>query len=318
MVAYLIRRVALAGATVLAATFLTYVLLRLVPGEPAQVILTRIFIQDQTAAVSGADVARIAERYGLDAPILVQYGRWLLAALTGDLGNSIRTGRPVLTELGWRLSATALLAALATFTSLALTLALVALKRRAQSRKTGAAVEAIALGAIALPSFYVGVLLIILFAVRLDWLPVSGFESWAHLVLPVVVLALGQFGFNAILLDGALDEAYAAPHIDTARAKGLSEAAIFTTHALPNALVPLVPYLALQFAFLIGGVVVVERLFSIPGLGAYLTDALDSHDGPAFLGALAVIALAVALANLIADLIVARIDPRIRLARVGS
>ena len=137
-------------------------------------------------------------------------------------------------------------------------------------------------------------------------------------MLPVAVLALGQFGFNAILLDGALDEAYAAPHIATARAKGLSEAAIFARHALPNALVPLVPYLALQFAFLIGGVVVVERLFSIPGLGAYLTDALDSHDGPAFLGAIAVIALTVALANLIADLVVARIDPRIRLARTGS
>ncbi|MGY6249846.1 ABC transporter permease [Bosea thiooxidans] len=318
MVTYLLRRIGLAGATVLAATFLTYVLLRLVPGEPAQIILTRIFIQDQTAAVSGADVARIAERFGLDAPILVQYGRWLLAALTGDLGNSIRSGRPVLTELGWRLSATALLAALATFTSLALTLALVALKRRAQGRKTGAAVEAIAIGAIALPSFYLGVLLIILFAVRLDWLPVSGFESWAHLVLPIAVLALGQFGFNAILLDGTLDEAYAAPHIDTARAKGLSEGAILATHALPNALVPFVPYLALQFAFLIGGVVVVERLFSIPGLGAYLTDALDSHDGPAFLGAIAVIALTVALANLIADLVVARIDPRIRLARTGS
>lgn len=318
MAAYLIRRVALAGATVLATTFLTYVLLRLVPGEPAQIILTRIFIQDQTAAVSGADVARIAERFGLDAPILVQYGRWLLAALTGDLGNSIRTGRPVLTELGWRLSATALLAALATLTSLALTLILVALKRRTQGRKTGAAVEVIAIGAIALPSFYLGVLLIIVFAVRLDWLPVSGFESWAHLVLPVAVLALGQFGFNAILLDSALDEAYAAPHVATARAKGLSEGAIFRAHALPNALVPLVPHLALQFAFLIGGVVVVERLFSIPGLGAYLTDALDSHDGPAFLGAIAVIALTVALANLIADLIVARIDPRIRLARTGS
>lgn len=318
MAAYLIRRIALAGATVLAATFLTYVLLRLVPGEPAQIILTRIFIQDQTAAVSGADVRRIAERFGLDAPIMVQYGRWLLAALTGDLGNSIRTGRPVLTELGWRLSATALLAGLATVASIALTLVLVTVKRGARSRKVGAAVEALAIGAIALPSFYLGVVLIILFAVRLDWLPVSGLESWAHLVLPVAVLALGQFGFNAVLLDGALDETYAAPHIDTARAKGLSEGAIFATHALPNALVPLVPYLALQFAFLIGGVVVVERLFSIPGLGAYLTDALDSHDGPAFLGAIAVIALTVALVNLSADLVVARIDPRIRLARTGS
>ncbi|HEV7257909.1 MAG TPA: ABC transporter permease [Bosea sp. (in: a-proteobacteria)] len=318
MAAYLLRRFGLAGATVLAATFLTYVLLRLVPGEPAQVILTRIFIQDQAAAVSGADVARIAARFGLDAPILVQYGRWLLAALTGDLGTSIRTGRPVMTELGWRLSATALLAALATLASIALTLVVVAVKRRIQARKVAAAVEAFAIGAIALPSFYLGVLLIMLFAVRLDWLPVSGFESWAHVVLPVAVLALGQVGFNVILLDGALDDAYAAPHIDTARAKGLRESAIFATHALPNALVPLVPYLALQFSFLIGGVVVVERLFAIPGLGAYLTDALDSHDGPAFLGAIAVIALAVALANLVADLVVARLDPRIRLARAGS
>jgi ABC-type dipeptide/oligopeptide/nickel transport system permease component len=318
MAAYVLRRLALAFATVLAATFLTYVLLRLVPGEPARVILTRVFIQDQAATVSPQDVAAIADRFGLNAPLVLQYGRWLGNALTGDLGTSIRTGRPVSIELGWRLSATGLIALLSTLVSLALTIALVGLKHTVPAPAIARAFEALAIGTIALPSFFLGVLLIILFALRLDWLPVSGFTSWAHVVLPVTVLALGQLGFNAILLDDALNEATAAPHIATARAKGLGDRAVLFTHALPNALVPLIPYVALQFAFLIGGVVVVERLFAIPGLGAYLTDALDSHDGPAFLGAIGVIALVVALTNLAADLLVARIDPRIRLDRQAS
>jgi peptide/nickel transport system permease protein len=318
MTAYVLRRLALAVATVLAATFLTYVLLRLVPGEPAQVILTRIFLQDQTAAVSQQDVAAIADRFGLNAPLLVQYGRWLAGAVTGDLGTSIRTGRAVAVELGWRLSATGLIALLATLVSLALTFAAVAVKRSLPTRMAARGFEMLAVGSIALPSFFLGVVLIILFALRLDWLPVSGFESWAHVVLPVTVLALGQFGFNAILLDDTLTEALDAPHIATARAKGLDERAVLFSHALPNALVPLIPYLALQFAFLIGGAVIVERLFAIPGLGAYLTDALESHDGPAFLGAIAVVALAMALANLAADLALARIDPRIRLERAAG
>jgi len=317
MGAYVLQRLALAIATVLAATFLTYVLLRLVPGEPAQVILTRVFLQDQTATVSQQDVAAIADRFGLNAPLIVQYGRWLAGALTGDLGHSIRTGRPVTLELGWRLSATGLIALLATLASLALTFATVTLKRSFPTPAAARGFELIAVGSIALPSFFLGVVLIILFSLRLDWLPVSGFDSWAHVVLPVAVLALGQFGFNAILLDDTLNEALGAQHITTARAKGLGDRDILLTHALPNALIPLIPYLALQFAFLIGGVVIVERLFSIPGLGAYLTDALDSHDGPAFLGAIGVIALAVAVANLAADLILARVDPRIRLKRTA-
>lgn len=315
MTDYVLRRLALAFATVIAATFLTFMLLRLVPGEPAEVILTRVFIQDQAATISQQDVAAIADRFGLDAPLILQYGRWLARAVTGDLGTSIRTGRPVAVELGWRLSATGLIAVLATLLSLAQTCAAVAVKRATSRPALASGIEALAVGSVALPSFFLGVLLIIAFALKLDWLPVSGFESWAHVVLPVTVLALGQFGFNAVLLDDALNEACAAPHIATARAKGLGEPAILFSHALPNAIVPLIPYLALQFAFLLGGVVIVERLFSIPGLGAYLTDALDSHDGPAFLGAIAIIAAAVALANLAADLLVGKIDPRIRLNR---
>jgi len=318
MPAYLARRLALAAATILTATFLTFLMLRLVPGEPAQIILTRIFLQDTTATVSAADVQAIARRFGLDAPIIVQYGRWLGAALAGDLGVSLRTGRPVATELGWRLSATGLLAVLSSAAAIGLALAFAAAQRLLKCRLIGPVADGIALIAIALPSFYLGVVLIIALSLKLDLLPVSGFESWAHVVLPVAVLAAGQFGFILVVMSGALDEAYDSQHMVTAKAKGLSDRAIFAVHAMPNALVPLIPYLALQFAFLIGGVVVVERLFSIPGLGAYLTDALDSHDGPAFLGAIGVVALAVSLCNLAADLAVAAIDPRIRRDRGGS
>ena len=318
MSGYIFRRLGLALATVVAATLLTFTLLRLVPGEPAQVILTRIFIQDQTAAVSGADVARIARRFGLDDPIIVQYGRWLSSAVAGDLGVSIRTGRPVLTELGWRLSATALLAAIAMPLSMALALLFSVIRRLCRPGRLSAFRDGLAITLVALPAFYLGVLLIILFAVRLDWLPVSGFDTWAHAVLPVTVLALGQFGFMLLLLDDALEETYSALYIIAARAKGQAEGGILRRHALPNALTPLIPFAALQFAFLIGGSIVVERLFAIPGLGAYLTDALESHDGPAFLGAVSVIAASVALANLLADIAVARLDPRVRLMRATA
>jgi len=318
MTLYILRRLALAAATVVAATLLTFVLLRLAPGEPAQVILTRIFIQDLTATTGAADVGRIAQRFGLNDPILVQYGRWLIGALGGDFGASIRTGRPVLTELGWRLSATALLAALAMPLALALAFAAAMARRLRLGDRHAATRDAIAITLVALPSFYLGVLVIMLFAVRLDWLPVSGFDTWAHAVLPVAVLALGQLGFILILLEDSLEEALAAAHIATAAAKGRSDAGILIRHALPNALAPLLPYAALQFTSLLGGAIVVERLFAIPGLGAYLTDALESHDAPAFLGAVAAIAAAAAATNLAADLAAARIDPRIRLQRFGG
>lgn len=315
MTPYLLRRCLLAGATVVAATFLTFLLLRLAPGEPAQTILARIFLRDLTASVSPGDAAALAERYGLSAPLLVQYGRWLVAALGGDLGVSIRSGRPVLTELGWRLPVTLLLALLAMALALVLTLALVTARRMLRRPLADRGFALIVTACVSLPGFVLGLVLILVFSLSLDWLPVSGTGGWSHWVLPVTVLALGQLGFTAVLLDDALEEALAAAHIVSARARGLSERCLLLVHALPNALVPLVPYLALQFAFLVGGVVVVERLFALPGLGSYLAEALDARDGPAFLGAVAVVALAVALANLAADLIVAALDPRIRLAR---
>lgn len=314
MLVLVVRRVALAIATVVVATFLTFVLVRLTPGEPAQTILTRVFIQDQTAAVSRQAIDAVARQYGLTDPMIVQYGRWAMGAMHGDLGTSIRTNRAVTTELGWRIGHTLLLAALATVLSVALTFVSVLACRWARRRWPTRVLDGVAVVTVAMPAFYLGVILIIVLSLRLDLLPVSGFSSWAHVVLPVVTLALGQVGFNVSLLSGALDEALAAPYILTARAKGLGRGEVLMHHALPNALVPVIPYVALELAYLIGGVVVVEQLFGVPGIGAYLMEALDSHDVPAFLGTIALIAAGVSLCNLVADILVALIDPRLRFA----
>jgi len=314
MTSYLARRFAVTICSVLVATLLAFVLMRLVPGEPARIVLTRVFGQDQTIAVSQGDVDAVARRFGLDAPLIVQYGRWIGGVLRGDFGNSIRTGRPVATELRWRLSATALLAALSTLCSLVLAFVLVASVWLSRQSWTRHVAEVVAVGSIAIPAFYLGVALIILLSLWLDLLPVSGFQSWAHVVLPVCVLALGQFGFNIAILLGLLDEVYAAPYILTARAKGLTTRQVLVHHALRNALVPFIPYLALEIAFLVGGVLVVERLFGVPGIGSYLLESLDTHDIPAFLGTVGVIAGMVALCNFSADILVALLDPRVRLA----
>lgn len=315
---YLARRLAVAASTIVVTTFLTFLLLRMVPGEPAQIILTRVFIKDQTVSASRADIDAVAQRFGLDAPLVVQYGRWMGAAAAGDLGISIRTNRPVATELGWRLRNTGLLALLSTAVSLALTFAFVSLTRLIRKGWMTSAVDALSIVSIGMPAFYLGIALIIVFSLRLDWLPVSGFSTWAHVVLPVVVLAGGTFGFNMALLTGVLDEAYAQPYIVTARAKGLGAGDVLLHHALRNALVPLVPYLALEFAFLIGGVLVVEQLFGVPGIGAYLVEALGTHDIPALLGTVALIATALAFCNLLADVTASLLDPRIHLAGGGS
>lgn len=198
--------------------------------------------------------------------------------------------------------------------TLVLTLLLAMLARLSRRRAARGTVDALIVASVAAPTFYVGIALILVFALRLDLLPVSGFTSWRHGVLPAIALALGQFGFTTALFLGSLRETMARPFIVTARAKGLNDAEVFRSHALRNALVPVVPYAAMQFAFLLGGVVVVEQLFSVPGLGAYLIQALETRDGPAFLGAVAVIAVGVATTHIVADLLVVALDPRIRLS----
>ena len=309
---YLARRTAVAVATLLAATFLTFVLLRLVPGEPARIILTRVFVKDVTVGVSKAEIESVTEQYQLNDPLVVQYARWARRAMKGDLGVSVSSGRAVSTELGWRLSRTGILAILATGLSLILTFGAVLLVRRSRRRWPRTLIHGLSITSIGMPAYYLGIILIIIFSLKLNLLPVSGVASWQNWVLPVSVLAFGQLGFNISLLNGSLDEALDAPYSVTAQAKGLTASEVLHHHALPNALVPLVPFLSLEFAHLMGGVIVIEQLFGIPGIGAYLLEALNNHDAPAFLGCVAVIGLAVSGAALLADVIVSIIDPRIR------
>ncbi len=308
-----VHNAAIALATTLAATFLTFALVHLQPGDDAQVAFLRIFLRD-TAAVADADaVATVAAMFGFDRPLWMQFLAWLGDALRGELGVSLRSGRPVLGELLPRAANTAILTAFAIVIALVLTLACARLARI--GRVARALTDAWATLSIATPAFYAGIVLLLVFAVELGWLPVSGFSSWRHWVLPALALAIGHVGFTLILLAAALDDVYGQAYIAAARAKGASRARVFWRHALAPSLVPCVPQIALQIAHLAGGALVIERLFAIPGLGAYLLDSIEARDRPALLACVGLIAIGVVTINLATDVLLRWIDPRLREVR---
>ena len=310
-IGFLMRRLSISAATVVFATALTFVLIHLAPGDAADIVLRRVFIGDPESAGAAGDVAVIASRFGFDNPLVVQYTDWAIAALHLDFGLSVVTGMPVAGELLLRLGPTLILAFAATLVSLAITGLMVA-GCRWLPRAGGRAADMASVVSVSIPNFYLGLMLVLVFSVGLDLLPVSGAGGWRHYILPVAVLALGQFGYLTALTRGSLNEASRQLYVDTARGKGLSERLVFRDHVLRNAIVPVVPYAALQLGFLLGGVVVVERLFSLPGLGGYLIDSLDVRDVPAFLATVGVIAAFVSLVNLAGDLLLYGLDPRIR------
>ncbi len=312
---FLFRRLGMAAATVVFATALTFVLTHLAPGDAAEIILSRVFIGDPETAGARSDLAVVATRFGLDNPLALQYLEWARNAVHGDFGVSIASGMPVADEIAERLGPTAVLALASTVAALAVTAGLVAAVRLVP--RTRLAVDAAAVASVSIPNFYLGLVLVLVFSLGLDLLPVSGAGSWRHYVLPAAVLALGQFGYFTALMNASLRDADGQLYVLTARAKGLPPHEVFRRHVLRNAIVPVVPYVALQVAFLFGGVVVIERLFSLPGLGGYLVDALDVRNAPALLAAIAVVAVFVSVANLTGDLLLYALDPRVRFSGRG-
>ncbi len=309
---FIARRLSMSAATVVFATALTFVLVHLSPGDAADIVLRRVFIGDPESVGTASDLAVVADRFGFDNPLLVQYADWAVKALHLDFGLSVITGLPVLDELSMRIGPSLALAFAATALTLLITGLLVAAIRAIPGAATRLAVDAATVVSVSIPHFYLGLVLVLAFSIGLDLLPVSGAGSWQHYVLPVSVLALGQFGALTALMTASLRDAARQPYVDTARGKGLSERHVFRGHVLRNAIIPVIPYAALQLGFLLGGVVVVERVFSMPGLGGYLIDSLDVRDIPAFLATVGLIAAFVSLANLTGDVLLYVLDPRIR------
>ena len=306
MLSYIRRRAALGLLTVVGVSVGVFLMVHLVPGDPVLVMLFEL--------ASPADHQALREQLGLDKPLHVQYWRYFSSAVRGDLGRSVRSNRPVLGEIAWRIPNTIKLAAVALLLAVVfggVTGIISAVRRHTIFDHT--AMVSVLLG-LSMPSFWLGFMLIIIFAVRLEWLPVAGYEGWRYLILPGVTLAAAPSAVLARLTRSSMLEVLHQDYVRTARAKGLRETVVIARHALKNSLIPVITVLGLQVGYLLGGAVITESVFAYPGIGRLVVDAILARDFPVVQGTVLVIALGFVIVNLVVDLMYALVDPRVRYA----
>jgi peptide/nickel transport system permease protein len=301
---YVIRRLWQSALTLVGVSVLVFVILRVVPGDPAKMLLPE-----------GAPQSAIEElnrQLGLQEPLYVQYGLFIQSVFRGDFGQSFQYRAPALQVVTERLMATVqlALAAMLITVGVGVSLGIVAAVRRGTGYDYASTVLAV-LGQ-SLPNFWLGIMLILLFGVALRWLPTSGFESWRHLILPAVTLAAFPMALVARLTRSSMLEILGRDFIRTGRAKGLAERAVILRHALRNAAVPLLTVLGLQIGTLLGGAVITESVFAWPGMGKLVVDAIFFRDFPVVQTVLILSATLFVVINLLVDLLYTVIDPRIR------
>ena len=256
--------------------------------------------------------ANLRQALGLTQPLPVQYANFLAQAARFDFGQSFVTRRPVISMIAQTLPYTLRLTVSAFMVAYlaALPLGILIALRRNTWLDYGSLV--LAMGGVSIPSFWVGLMLILFFALKLDWLPASGVESTSAYILPVVVLAIPRLSFMTRYVRGVMLEVLSADYLRTARAKGLREGVVITRHALRNTLIPIVTLIGLQLGYLVGGAVIIEQVFGIPGLGHLLVQSIFNRDFPVVQAAVLMLSLSIVLANLLTDLTYPYLDPRIR------
>jgi len=312
MLAYAARRLLQAVPVLLFASVVVFLMIYLVPGDPVLAILGGEARPDQVAAMRA--------KMGLDRPLAVQYARWVGRVLQGDLGVSVINSYPVWSLIGLKLPATLVLAGGALTVALAVSLPLGILAAIRQ----GTAVDRLAVGFTALglsvPTFWLGVLLVLLFSLRLHWLPASGYVpllaqpvlSLQHLVMPSLTLGVAIAAILTRFVRSAMLEVIRQDYVRTARAKGLPEGRVIVRHALKNAFIPVLTVIALQVGNLLGGAVVTESIFDYPGVGQLVLYAVTSKDYAVVQGTLLLLVFVFVLINLLTDLAYAVLDPRVR------
>jgi peptide/nickel transport system permease protein len=308
---YVLRRTAQAALALLGVSIVVFALIHLVPGDPVRTALGTRFDQDLYDA--------LIARAGLDQPLLVQYWHWLTGALTGDLGVSFRTGQPVTSALLARLPATMLLAVAALLVGLLIALPAGIISAVRQGKPIDYVASGFSQVGVSVPDFWFGLLLILVFARTLGWLPPSGYvspvedpvEAIRRLILPAVTAGVVTGAILTRFVRSSVLEAMSAEHVRLARAKGMPNRYVLRHHVLRNAWIPIVTITGLQLATLLGGIVVVEVVFAWNGLGRFALDSVVRRDYPSLQGAVLLIAVIFLVINLIVDLLYARLDPRI-------
>jgi peptide/nickel transport system permease protein len=306
MALYVLRRFGQAILILVGISLVTFLLLYVIPADPAQVMVSR--------SVAGAEqIAEVRHQLGLDRPFHEQYLRYLGGLLQGDLGRSYLQKTEVATLIWSRLPATALLVAGAIFFEIVigLTMGLLASLRRGSRLDQGLMVASFVFAST--PQFLMGILLLYIFAVHLDWFPMGGYGTLAQLVLPALTLGILGAGWYSRLMRSSMIDVLHQDFIRTARAKGLHRANVVVGHALPNAILPIIALIGSDVGYFMSQTVVVESVFGWPGIGQLAWQAIQRIDIPIIMGVTIVTACAVVLGNLLADLIAPLIDPRIKI-----
>ncbi len=304
MLIYIARRLLLLIPVLFGVSLISFALLQLVPGDPALILAGEEATEDV--------LARIRQEYGLNQPLPVQFAVYLKNAATGDLGVSIQTRQPVARLIAERFPFTMKLACLAILVSAAI--GVVAGVVAATRRNSILDLVALAgsLVGISLPIFWLGLLAILVFAVKLHWVPAGGSGTWVHLILPAIVLGAASSAVIARTTRASMLEVLRQDYVRTARAKGVGERLVVYRHALGNAMIPILTVFGLEFGYNLGGAVLTETVFSLPGVGRLIVEAIFARDYPVVQGSLLVVATTFVLVNLLTDIAYAFVDPRIR------
>ena len=314
---YLAKRLLGAIPTLVGVSFLTFLFIRLIPGDA---IAARL---GTSTALTPEQLASLRAYFGLDQPIPLQYWNWLVSLLHGDAGYSIRTGRPVFVEIAQRLPATCELAAAAAVIAIAVGVPLGLVSALRPRSRLDLAVRVGGLIGLSLPSFWLGTLIIVLFSLYLRWLPnTGGYVDFAQdplgnlrlLLFPAITLGVALAAATMRMTRSAMLDVLGADYVRTATAKGLAPPVVVRRHVLKNGLIVVVTLLGIQIGQLLGGTVVVEEIFSVPGVGRMLLAAIIQRDYALVQGAVLVIAVLFVAVNIAVDLLYGYLDPRIRLA----
>jgi len=309
MLPYLVKRLLLAVPTLLAISVLVFIMLYLVPGDPAV-----IFFGDRPVTPERLEAVR--HQMGLDRPLVVQYLGFLRGLARGDLGRSIHNETPVLEEVVSRIPSSAQLAAAAFLVAAALGLGLGLVSALRRSTWVDAAAMLVALGGVSMPIFWLAAMMIFVFSLKLGWFPATGFGGWNRLVLPALALGFISSATLARLVRSSVLEVIFQPFVTTARSKGLREAVVIRRHVFKNALIAVITVMGLQLGTLLSGAVITETVFARPGVGKLLVDSILSKDFPLVQGAVLFVALVYIVVNLLVDLLcVSRSPHPIRVSR---
>ena len=314
MLKFILRRILLMIPILLGVSLVTFIIVRSIPGDPVRVLL------GADARSTPEQIANIRRAYGLDEPLPVQYLKWLQHVVTGDLGKSLRTGRPLTTELQLRLPVTAQLAAFAAIIGVLPALLFGVLAALKRNTRLDWLTTLTALVGISVPNFFLATLLVLLFSFKLRWLPNVGYKPFLDdplgnlqlMVLPAVSLGLPFMAIIMRFTRSAVLEVMGQEYVRVARAKGLPQARVILRHVLPNAGIPVLTVAGIQVAALLGGTVIVEQIFALPGVGRYIYEAIANRDYPVVQSVTLVMAALFVVVSLIVDILYAVLDPRLR------